>query len=335
MVRHGIMQGSATFAVENASDDTEALTSFITQYYTRHELPKELIVQDFCESTLLQKYLTDLGKGQRIITIPKIGIKKQLLDMSFENANNYLLSNLEKLKHKEDRTIHACERLQQILALKRYPKRMECYDISNISGVDKVGSMVVFDNGEPDKKSYRRFKIKTVEGANDFASLQEVLKRRLSKLGTIEESKFPKPDLIIIDGGKGQLSSVQEIFKAMQIDDIELISLAKREEEIFTIYSKESIQLSKRDYCLQMLQHIRDEAHRFAITFFRNIHNKKSLKSILEEVHGLGKVKIEQLLQTFGNIDKILKATPEELASVEGIGQHLAIIIKKHLEEKL
>ncbi len=212
---------------------------------------------------------------------------------------------------------------------------MECYDISNISGVDKVGSMVVFDNGEPDKKSYRRFKIKTVEGANDFASLQEVLKRRLSKLGTIEESKFPKPDLIIIDGGKGQLSSVQEIFKAMQIDDIELISLAKREEEIFTIYSKESIQLSKRDYCLQMLQHIRDEAHRFAITFFRNIHNKKSLKSILEEVHGLGKVKIEQLLQTFGNIDKILKATPEELASVEGIGQHLAIIIKKHLEEKL
>lgn len=335
MVRHGIMQGSATFAVENASDDTEALTSFITQYYTRHELPKELIVQDFCESTLLQKYLTDLGKGQRIITIPKIGIKKQLLDMSFENANNYLLSNLEKLKHKEDRTIHACERLQQILALKRYPKRMECYDISNISGVDKVGSMVVFDNGEPDKKSYRRFKIKTVEGANDFASLQEVLKRRLSKLGTIEESKFPKPDLIIIDGGKGQLSSVQEIFKAMQIDDIELISLAKREEEIFTIYSKESIQLSKRDYCLQMLQHIRDEAHRFAITFFRNIHNKKSLKSILEEVHGLGKVKIEQLLQTFGNIDKILKATPEELASVDGIGQHLAIIIKKHLEEKL
>ena len=188
-------------------------------------------------------------------------------------------------------TVNACRRLQEILGLSRYPRRMECYDISNISGVDKVGSMVVFIDGEADRSSYRRFKIRTVEGANDFASLQEVLSRRLSKLGTEEEERFPKPDLVIIDGGKGQLSAVQEIFGRAGVTGIDLISLAKREEEIFTLHSKESVLLDKRDYCLQMLQRIRDEAHRFAITFFRNIHSKRSLTSVLTEIPGVGKVK--------------------------------------------
>ena len=148
-------------------------------------------------------------------------------------------------------TVNACERLKQLLNLEKYPRRMECYDISNISGVDKVGSMVVFLDGEADRSSYRRFRIKTVEGANDFASLQEVLTRRLSKLGTDEEEKFPKPDLIIIDGGKGQLSAVKEIFDGMQIDGIELISLAKREEEVFTLYGEDSVKIPHRDYALK------------------------------------------------------------------------------------
>lgn len=255
--------------------------------------------------------------------------------MAENNAADYLEKAIDKIRHKEDMTVTACERLQEILGLSRYPRRMECYDISNISGVDKVGSMVVFIDGEADRSSYRRFRIRTVEGANDFASLQEVLTRRLSKLGTEEEERFPKPDLVIIDGGKGQLSAVQEIFDRMGVADIDLISLAKREEEVFTLGSKESILLDKRDYCLKMLQRIRDEAHRFAITYFRNIHSKRSLSSVLDEIEGVGKKKRVALVEKFGSIDKIMHASIGELMQVDGVGENLAKQIKKFFEDKI
>ena len=162
-----------------------------------------------------------------------------------------------------------------------------------------------------------------------------MLARRLSKLGTEEEERFPKPDLIIIDGGKGQLSSVKTIFDGTGVTDIDLISLAKREEEIFTLGSRESVRLDKRDYCLQLLQRIRDEAHRFAITFFRNIHSKRSLTSVLAEIPGVGKIKRRALIEKFGTIDRIMRASTEELAQAEGIGEMLAATIKKYFEEDL
>ena len=174
-----------------------------------------------------------------------------------------------------------------------------------------------------------------VEGANDFASLQEVLARRLAKLGTDEEERFEKPDLIIIDGGKGQLSAVKEIFDEKGVTDIDLISLAKREEEIFTLHSDESVLLGRRDYCLQMLQRIRDEAHRFAITYFRNIHSKNALSSVLTEIDGIGKAKRRALMDRFGTLDRIMRASAEELASVSGISAGLARQIKDYFEEKL
>ena len=220
-------------------------------------------------------------------------------------------------------TVSACKRLKDILNLKRYPKRMECYDISNISGVDKVGSMVVFYDGEPARDYYRRFKIKTVEGANDFKSLQEVLSRRLERMVT-DPDKFPKPDLIIIDGGKGQLSSVKEIFEEKGITDIDLISLAKREEEIFTVYNNTPVVLDKRDYCLKLLQRIRDEAHRFAITYFRSLHSKRELSSVLDGVNGLGKVRKRALLEKFKDLGGIVSATKEQLKEKEGIGDDIA-----------
>ena len=269
------------------------------------------------------------------VVFAKQGIRKKLLEMAEKNAEEYLSKSIDKIKHKDDMTKNACARMKEILGLSRYPKRMECYDISNISGVDKVGSMVVFSDGEPDRMSYRRFKIKTVEGANDFASLQEVLRRRLSKLGTEEESRFPKPDLIIIDGGKGQLSSVQEIFDEMHIEGIDLISLAKREEEVFTSFSDESIKIDHRDYVLKMLQRIRDEAHRFAITYFRNLHSKRNLASVLSEIEGVGKKKQLALMEKFGTIDKIMHASLQELCEAEGIGEELAKRIKFYFEEKL
>lgn len=332
VTRSGIMQGSSHFALEDCSfSETDALTAFLLQYYTAHELPDEIIVQDFCEKGLLEDYFySAFGKKVQVV-LPKQGVKRQLLDMAEQNAGEYLSKSLDKIKHKHDMTKNACKRLQQILGLKKYPKRMECYDISNISGVDKVGSMVVFIDGEADRNSYRRFKIKTVEGANDYASHQEMMRRRLAKLGTDEEERFPRPDLIVIDGGKGQLSAIKEVFDEAGIKDIELISLAEREEEVFTLYASESIRIDHRDHALRMLQRLRDEAHRFAITYFRNLHSKRNLASVLQEVEGIGAKKQKALMDAFGTIDKIMKASEDELAKVEGIGKELAKKIKEKL----
>lgn len=336
VTRSGIMQGSSNFALEDASfSEADALTAFIIQFYTNHELPDEIIVQDFCEKELLERYFKEHFDKKVEITLAKLGVKRQLLDMAEKNAAEYLSKSLDKIKHKNDMTKNACQRLKDILGLKKYPKRMECYDISNISGVDKVGSMVVFIDGEADKSSYRRFKIKTVEGANDYASHQEMMRRRLAKLGTDEEERFPKPDLIIIDGGKGQLSAIKEIFDEAGITDIELISLAEKEEEVFTLFSEESIKINHRDYALKMLQRIRDEAHRFAITYFRSLHSKRNLASVLQEIEGIGKKKRMALLEKFGTIDKIMSANIEQLCQVEGIGVELAKKIYAYFKEQI
>ncbi len=336
ITRSGIMQGGSNFALEDGSfSETDALTAFIAQFYTAHELPDEIIVQDFCEKELLERYFLERFEKKVLITQAKQGVKKQLLDMAEKNAAEYLSKSIDKIKHKNDMTKNACVRLKEILGLKKYPKRMECYDISNISGVDKVGSMVVFIDGEADRTAYRRFKIKTVEGANDYASHQEMMRRRLAKLGTEEEARFPKPDLIIIDGGKGQLSAVKEVFDEAGITDIELIALAEREEEVFTLFSEESIRIDHRDYALKMLQRIRDEAHRFAITYFRSLHSKRNLASVLQEIDGVGKKKQKALMEKFGTIDKIISATEEELCQAEGIGPELAKKIWSYFRESL
>ncbi|MBO5889653.1 MAG: excinuclease ABC subunit UvrC [Clostridia bacterium] len=330
-VRSGRTSGVKTFALETLSEGEERLVEFINRYYVLgKEVPDELIICNETEyNDGIEEYLSNL-KGKKVeITVPKKGIKYKLLKMAEENAEDYLSRQINKIKHKDDMTIVALKRLQEILNLKKYPRRIECYDISHISGVDKVGSMVVFVDGEKSKEDYRRFKIKTVEGNNDFMSLKEVLNRRLSKLGTIEEDKFPRPDLIIIDGGKGQLTAVSEAFKNYGLD-IEYISLAEREEEIFTPYSKEPIILPKSDYCLRLLQRIRDEAHRFAVTFNRALRGKRTLKSILTEIEGIGAKKRNALLDTFKDIPSIKNASIEELMKVNGIGEKHAKKIKEY-----
>ncbi len=336
ITRKGMMQGGSNYALEDASlEGKDALTAFILQYYSRHELPQQIITQDYCEKELLEEYFSSLmGKKVEVIT-PKTGVKYQLLQMAEKNAQEYLHKNVEKIKHKDDMTKRACERLQVLLGLSRYPRRMECYDISNISGVDKVASMVVFIDGEADKMSYRRFRIKTVAGADDFASLRETLERRLQKLGTDAEEKFPKPDLVIIDGGKGQLSAVEGIFAGMGITDIDLISLAKREEEVFTLHDSDSVKIPHTDYALKMLQRIRDEAHRFAISYFRNLHSKRNLSSILQEIEGVGSKKQKALMEKFSTLDKILSASVEQLAETDGIGVELAGRIRNYFDTKL
>ncbi len=336
VTRSGIMQGSSNFALEDGSfSETDALTAFIIQFYTAHELPDEIITAEYCEKELLERYFLEKYEKKVEIILPKQGVKRKLLEMAEKNASEYLSKSIDKIKHKDDMTKNACVRLKELLGLKKYPRRMECYDISNISGVDKVGSMAVFIDGEADKSGYRRFKIKTVEGANDYASHQEMMRRRLAKLGTEEEERFPKPDLIIIDGGKGQLSAVKEVFDEAGITDIELISLAERDEEIFTLFSEESIRLDRRDYVLKMLQRIRDEAHRFAITYFRSLHSKRNLASVLREIEGIGAKKQKALMEKFGTIDKIMHASVAQLCEAEGIGEELAKKIQIHFKEKI
>ncbi len=333
VTRKGVMQGNRNFPLEEgAGEEGESFLSFLIQYYTNHEFPHEIITDELFDDELFRDYAFEkTGKRPEIVR-PKLGVRRELANMAMGNAKEYLEKSVSAIEHKNDMTKNACARLQMLLGLQRYPKRMECYDISDISGVDKVGSMVVFTDGEADKYAYRRFKIRTVEGADDFASLKEVLSRRLAKLGTDEEERFPKPQLIVIDGGKGQLSAVKQIFDELNVTGIDLISLAKQEEEIFTLSSPESVKLSRRDYALQTVQRIRDEAHRFAITYFRNLHSKRNLASVLDEIDGVGKQKKKALMEKFGTIDKIMHASEKELAGAEGVGPALAKRIREYFE---
>lgn len=336
IVRSGRMLGAKNFDFESATfSDGDALNEFILRYYSNSaELPDEIIsLTEITDSGLLTKYFkSQFDKAVSILQVHQ-GVRKQLADMAEVNAMEHLETAVDKIKHKNDMTISACALLQQKLNLKNYPKRMECYDISNISGVDKVGSMVVFNDGEPDFDSYRRFKIQSFEGADDYKSHQEMMTRRLERLKTDPE-KFPKPDLIIIDGGKGQLSAIKEVFDKFNITDIDLIALAEREEEIFVPNESNPIILERRDYCLKMLIRIRDEAHRFAINYHRQLRGKRALSSVLDTIKGLGKVKKKALLAHFKDLSGIILATKEQLKMVEGIGEKQAELIIEGLKKE-
>lgn len=331
-VRGGKSMGVKCYQAQTLSgSDSERLEEFISAFYSNgREIPEEIVVGYKIGEVLTQRISEQAGKKIEFL-VPKKGVKKSLLEMADKNASEYLDKYIDKIIKKHEVKELSLLRLKTLLNLKKVPNRMECYDISHISGVDKVGAMVVFKNGEPDKQNYRRFKIKTVVGNDDFKSLQEVLRRRLSKLNTDEEERFSRPDLIVIDGGKGQLSSVKEIFEELNIEGIDLISLAERDEEIFTLYSLEPIKLSRSDKALQMLQRLRDETHRFAITFNRNLRNKRTLKSLLTEIDGIGRKKRDALIDKFKDIEGIISAPIEELSKTQGIGEKLAVKIKDFL----
>ncbi len=323
-IRKGKILSCENYPVIDVSiNEAQAMSSFLAQYYSNNNAEvKEVLVGVMPENNLaLEEYLSQSAGKKVVISCPQRGTKKQLVDMAFSNAADYL----EKNRINDDKhymtSIGACEQLQQMLNLKRLPKRIECFDISNVQGVDKVASMVVFVNGQKQTKLYRRFKIKTVEGVNDFASMAEVVGRRLAKIG--DEQFGEKPDLIVIDGGLGQLGYAKE-----QLDksghDIEMISLAERFEEVFTPQSKQSIMLPRRSFALNLLINLRDEAHRFAITYFRNLHTKNALKSELQKIEGIGEKRQKQLFKKFKNIDEIQNATVEQLVSEGGLTQKVA-----------
>lgn len=325
-IRHGKVLGVTTQSVVDASlSESDTMESFLMQYYSRHEQPKEI---------LLNMPVSENIDLQAKIIVPKKAQKKRLVEMATLNAKEHL----EKVQYNEDieydKTIGTLEKLKQKLSLKNVPNRMECYDISHISGTNQVASMVVFIAGRPAKKMYRKFKIQGLNKADDFESLKQTLTRRFKELDGEDESFSQKPDLMVIDGGKGQLSSTYEILKEFNLEtDIDMISLAKQFEEVFIVGQSQPIMLERGSSELRVLQSIRDEAHRFAITFHRRLRTKNEIKSPLDDIKGLGKVKKKALFNQFSSVDEIKKASIEELALVKGIDMALAIKIKNFVEK--
>ena len=321
IVRSGKILGVMNYAELDAElEENDTLFNFLVQYYNNVLIPDDIVLSHKINEEL---FLNFLGKKANLVTLPH-GINKTLLDMAKDNANDYLEKHIEKEQIRYNNTFGAIKQLKDKLNLKNLPHRMECYDISNISGTNKVCSMVVFINGEPARKQYRKFKITTVKGSNDFASLQEALSRRLARLKRSDGESFKeKPDLLIIDGGKGQLSATTEILEKSGIEGIDIISLAKRIEEVFKPNSTAPIILKPASAELRLLQRIRDEAHRFAITYHRTLRIKEQTHTVLDDIAGLGSVKQKALLSAFDSIDNIKTASVEELNSVKGI--HLAL----------
>ena len=337
VVRGGKLVGGENSVFDGIDD---SLTSYLYQFYKNNPpVCDEIITDGADDNKALEDALSTLVGRKIHVLSPKQGVRKQLLDLAHTNAHDALEKHGTQEERKTIRTKGAVKQLADRLSLKTLPNRIECYDISHVSGVDKVSSMVVFEGGEPKKSHYRKFKIKTVEGNNDFASMKETLSRRLERLNNPEEtdeSFASVPDLIVIDGGKGQLSYALDALALYGRNDIEILSLAEREEEVFLGRApKVSVMLSKDSVALQLLQRIRDEAHRFAITFHRNLHAKRMSESVLRDVPGIGKKKSADLLKKFGSVENILHAKDEDIALLDGFSVQSATKLKVGLQKAL
>lgn len=332
-IRGGKLQGVQTYDILNFLEETEAYTQFIMQYYSSHPLIAEEIIMPEIDTHEIELYLQDKSNKKITITKPKIdSVKFKLLDMAKKNAYNHIEKNLDKTIKQINTSIGAVKQLQKELNLSREPKRIECYDISHTYGTYTVSSMVVVMNGEKAPQMYRKFKIETVDFIDDFASMKETLTRRFEKLNSDDISFSSMPDLIIIDGGKGQLSSVYEITKKYNYPN-DLISLAKREEEVFKPNQSKPYILQKGSYSLRLIQLARDEAHRFAITFNRQLRAKGMYKGGLESITGVGPAVRRALLGKYRTIENIRNATLEDLQQTKGISKTTAENIYKHFNK--
>lgn len=333
VVRGGKVVGSENLPINEACEPEEVLSTYIMQFYEKNPIVCEeiCISHELSFMAELQDYLSSI-KGQKInLHHPKGGVRGQLTTLSLNNASESLQKTVTKIATTEALTRGAVDQLKDYLDLPKPPKRMECYDISNISGTDKVASMVVFINGEPAKERYRRFRIKTVVGADDFASMREVLSRRVNEFSSADISFSEIPDLIIVDGGKGQLSSAVSILEGTGIS---VVGLAKREEEIFKPYISEPFILPRDSLALKLCQRIRDEAHRFAITYHRKLRGERQTRSNLKNIEGVGDKKARALLAYFKKVENIKDASIEEIMKVEGFGLETAKAVKKYFSSE-
>ena len=332
-VRAGMLLGGKGFTFPSSGlPDEELLSSFLHQYYREGKfIPEQVLLpMEVPEQSLLERWLGRL-KGKKVqLLVPGRGARKHLLDMACENAEKFLRA--EASFEKEGAKL--LESMRERLHLRNLPRRIEAFDISNLQGGDAVGSMVSFEEGRPDKDRYRHFKIKTVEGADDYGMMYEVLLRRYQKAS--EEKGLP--DLVLLDGGRGQLNVALEVFKELNMKEIDLIGLAKERvvkgfpssrlgktgEKIFHPHYKAPLKLEKHSPVLHLLDRIRDEAHRFAITYHKKVRKRGTLKTALGEIPGIGKVRQKALLKFFGSLEKVREATAEKLAKVPKMNRKAA-----------
>lgn len=313
-IRNGKIVGRDDFLMSGSQyeSNSEILFAFIQQYYgfNRH-IPKQILLNEPIDDTeLLEEWLSDLRGNKVYIKVPMKGVKLRLVNMAQKNA--------EIIKHQKKAMENSLIELKKYLKLDKLPRIIEGYDISNISGKFAVGSKVSFKDAKPNKKKYKRFKIET-PGPNDFAMMKELLTRRLKMIDTDEE-----PDLIVIDGGKGQLGMACEVLDELNLAHIPIIGLAKEFEEIYIPNSKRPIIIPKNNKALHLLQQVRDESHRFAITYHRKLRSDNISESSLDDIPGIGKKRKINILKEFGTIDNVKNASVEELAKIKGMNEKVA-----------
>ena len=337
-VRNNRFTGREGFLLQGTRDEKPGpiIGSFVKQYYSSNpQIPPLVLLQyRIDDKRIIEEWLSEKRGKSVKIRVPQRGIKKELVDIATENARQ----GWELMKIKEMTSTRsmdeALEELIEKLNLDKKPSRMEAYDISNIQGSSAVGSMVVFEEGKPKPSHYRRFRIKTVSGANDYAMLQEVLERRFKQVknnnGKSSQTWKILPDLILIDGGKGQLNSAMEVLEKTGLQ-IPMIGLAKENEEIFLPGKKNPVILPKTSPGLQLLQQLRDEAHRFAISYFTRLHKRKTFTSALDSIPGIGPRRKSALIRQFGSVPRIREATVEELVAATGMTRNQAEKIKEYL----
>ena len=347
-IRSGKMIGREYFMLEGTEDDADeaVMSQFVKQFYTdAANVPAEVLLpKEIEEARIIKEWLNTKRGGRKVeMRVPRRGQSRHLVQMAAENASETLKSLRAQWQADTHKQEESLTELQEAFKLPNPPNRIECYDISHTQGVATVGSMVVFTQGVPDKKLYRRFNIRSVTGPDDFASMEEALTRRFKRweAAQVETSK-PKsardasfsflPDLLIVDGGKGQLSRAVSVLEKFGLTDkVPVVGLAKREEEIFFPHRSDSILLPRHSQGFYLVQRVRDEAHRFAITAHRKQRNKIGMASVLDAVPGIGPAKRKALLQKFGSVDKIRLANVAELSETKGINIALAETIKASL----
>jgi excinuclease ABC subunit C len=334
--------------MEGTEDDPPGLIlgQFVKQFYeSAPVVPPQIMLQHSLEDEeLIRGWLRELRGGAVRLARPQRGVHKKLMDVVAVNAVQGLEHHRIKWLGNADRIQQAMADLEDELSLSASPYRMECYDISHIQGTNAVGSMVVFENGRPRPAHYRRFKVKSLEGVDDYESIREVLRRRLKRLGEVRRAGQQAggdsaqsaadtwgilPDLLLIDGGKGQLSAALEVLLELGLDDIPLASLAKENEWLYVPHAPEPIVLPRSSQALYLVQRIRDEAHRFAITYHRNLRSKSSLRSSIDMVTGIGPKRKRMLLRRFGSLQGIKEASVDDIAAVPGLTRSLALRLKQ------
>jgi len=339
-VRNGKLLGSEHYLMTGARVDDlpgAILTSFVQQYYAQaSSVPPELVLQYPLEDPeTLAEFLTQ-RRGEPVrLTVASEGLRRDLVQMIAKSAQQNLEQHRVRWLNDEQRTTLALEELADALGLERLPRRIECFDVSQLQGTHVVASMVVFEHGKPKKSDYRKFQIKTVEGQDDFAAMREAVTRRYRRALAAEETEAWQtlPDLVLIDGGKGQLNAACEALASLGLS-LPVAALAKEHEELYLPGRSLPIVLPRDSQALFLVQRIRDEAHRFAVTFHRTRRTRSTLRSLLDDIPGVGPRRRRELLRRFGSVEGIRRASVEEIAAVPGISRALAERIKAELGEE-